>query len=316
MNRIFISLLLVSQLPLCAQEVSAELRNNISELISIRAANRQRAIADSLGKAFKPEVYHEQFRKTLLGGTPVEDEDATDCPVATAMANGILKQFDPQDYDAGGILLRMETHLATPAPRNEEEEKKAYEANEKLAEEVQKGYRPVLRAREHAKEKEILRANAERSSVVQLDFGVQMEVEPGADTIRNLNRGTTETGVAFYTRTTRRMEWNDLPEAIRLQEDKLPPARSWTFWVPTEAEEKVAEFKQRRTQSEEARRAELMQKLMGNRKPSGLTRKPVIKEVEEEEEEQEERPMKKIKVWRDDPAAPVKTLPDVVNDMI
>ena len=231
------------------------------------------------------------------------------------MANGILKQFDPQDYDAGGILQRMETHLATPAPRNEEEEKKAYEAYEKLAEEVQKGYRPVLRAREHAKEKEILRANAERSSVVQLDFGVQMEVEPGTDTIRNLNRGTTETGVAFYTRTTRRMEWNDLPEAIRLQEDKLPPARSWTFWVPTEAEEKVAEFKQQRVQSEEARRAELMQKLMGNRKPSGLTKKPVVKAVEEEEE-QEERPMKKIKVWRDDPAAPVKTLPDVVNDMI
>ena len=68
MNRIFISLLLVSQLPLCAQEVSAELRNSISELISIRAAKRQRGIADSLGKAFKSEVYQEQFRKTLLGG--------------------------------------------------------------------------------------------------------------------------------------------------------------------------------------------------------------------------------------------------------
>ncbi len=316
MNRIFISLLLVSQLPLCAQEVSAELRNNISELISIRAANRQRAIADSLGKAFKPEVYHEQFRKTLLGGTPVEDEDATDCPVATAMANGILKQFDPQDYDAGGILLRMETHLATPAPANEEEEKKAYEQYEKLADQVQKGYRPVLRAREHAKEKEILRGNAERSSVVQLDFGVQMEVEPGTDTIRNLNRGTTETGVAFYTRTTRRMEWNDLPEAIRLQEEKIPAARSWTFWVPAEAEEKVTEFKQQQTKNEEARRAELMQKLLGNRKAATTVKKPAKPQQEDDAEEQEEHTMRKIKVWRDDPAAPVKTLPDVVSDMI
>ena len=26
--------------------------------------------------------------------------------------------------------------------------------------------------------------------------------------------------------------------------------------------------------------------------------------------------MRKIKVWRDDPAAPVKTLPDVVSNMI
>ena len=180
---------------------------------------------------------------------------------------------------------------------------------------MQKGYRPVLRAREHAKEQEILRGNAERSSVVQLDFGVQMEVEPGTDTIRKLNRGTTETGIAFYTRTTRRMEWNDLPEAIRLQEDKLPDARSWTFWVPTEAEQKVAEFKQQRLQNEENRRAELMKQLLGNRKPT-TTKKPVARAEEKDDTQQEERPMMKIKVWRDDPKAPVKTLPDVVSDMI
>lgn len=315
MNKLFISLLLASQLPLQAQEVSAELRGNISELISIRAANSQRHIASSLGKAFNEEVYSGQFRKTLMGGTPVEDADSTDCPMATALANRILKQFDPRDYDAAGILQRMDTHLATPAPQTEEAEKKACEAFEKLSERVQKEYRPVLRAREHAKEKEILKANAGRSSVVQLDFGVQMEVEPGTDNIRKLNRGTTETGVAFYTRTTRRMEWNDLPEAIRLQEDKLPPARSWTFWVPAEAGQKVAEFKQKRTQSEESRRAELMKKLMGNRKPAVSLKKPVAAEPTEDEQE-DEVIMQKIKVWRDDPAAPVKTLPDVVSDMI
>ena len=315
MNRFIITLLLASQLPLHAQEVNAELRSNISELISIRVANRQRSIADSLGKAFRPDIYREQFNKVLLGGTPVENDDATDCPAATAMANSILKQFDPQDYDAAGILQRVETHLATPAPETEEEMKKAYEEYEKLTEQVQKGYRPVLRAREHAKEQEILRGNAERSSVVQLDFGVQMEVEPGTDTIRKLNRGTTETGIAFYTRTTRRMEWNDLPEAIRLQEDKLPAARSWTFWVPTEAEQKVAEFKQQRLQNEENRRAELMKQLLGNRKPT-TTKKPVARAEEKDDTQQEERPMMKIKVWRDDPKAPVKTLPDVVSDMI
>ena len=315
MNRFIITLLLASQLPLHAQEVSAELRSNISELISIRVANRQRSIADSLGKAFRPDIYREQFNKVLLGGTPVENDDATDCPAATAMANGILKQFDPQDYDAAGILQRVETHLATPAPETEEEMKKAYEEYEKLTEQVQKGYRPVLRAREHAKDQESLRGNAERSSVVQLDFGVQMEVEPGTDTIRKLNRGTTETGIAFYTRTTRRMEWNDLPEAIRLQEDKLPAARSWTFWVPTEAEQKVAEFKQQRLQNEENRRAELMKQLLGNRKPT-TTKKPVARAEEKDDTQQEERPMMKIKVWRDDPKAPVKTLPDVVSDMI
>ena len=136
MNRFIITLLLASQLPLHAQEVSAELRSNISELISIRVANRQRSIADSLGKAFRPDIYREQFNKILLGGTPVENDDATDCPAATAMANSILKQFDPQDYDAAGILQRVETHLATPAPETEEEMKKAYEEYEKLTEQV------------------------------------------------------------------------------------------------------------------------------------------------------------------------------------
>ncbi len=316
MKRILFSILALSQLPLQAQEISTELRNNISELISIRAANRQRAISDSLGKAFSPDIYHEQFRQTLLGGTPVENEEKTDCPAATLMANGILKQFDPQDYDAAEVLKRTQKHLATPAPASEEEEKKAYEEYEKLTDQVYKDYRPVLRAREHAKEKEILRGNAERNSVVQLDFGVQMEVEPGTDTLRSLNRGTTETGVAFYTRTTRRMEWNDLPEAIRLQEDKIPQARSWTFWVPAEAEDKVTEFKQQRTKAEEARRAELMQKLLGNRKAATTVKKPAKPQQEDDAEEQEECTMRKIKVWRDDPAAPVKTLPDVVSDMI
>ena len=171
MKKILFSILALSQLPLQAQEISTELRNNISELISIRAANRQRAISDSLGKAFSPDIYHEQFRQTLLGGTPVENEEKTDCPAATLMANGILKQFDPQDYDAAEVLKRTQKHLATPAPASEEEEKKAYEEYEKLTDQVYKDYRPVLRAREHAKEKEILRGNAERSSVVQLDFG-------------------------------------------------------------------------------------------------------------------------------------------------
>ena len=124
MKKILLTVLLCSQLPLQAQEVSAELRDNISELISIRAAERQRAISDSLGKAFSPDIYHEQFRQTLLGGTPVENEEKTDCPAATLMANGILKQFDPQDYDAAEVLKRMEDHLSTPAPASEEEEKR------------------------------------------------------------------------------------------------------------------------------------------------------------------------------------------------
>lgn len=313
-----LSLLLIpaALMPAAAQDVSPELRRDISELISLRAADGLRSVSESLGKAFVPQVYREHFRATLLSGKPVDEPEKTDCPMAVGRAGSILKQFEPRDFDAQYVLNRMEEHLAAPPPEDEEKEMKE---RMKLYEKVAEAYRPVLRAREKSKEDEILRGNATREGVVTLEFGVQMEVEAGGDEIRSINRGTTETGVAFYTRTTRRLEWSDLPEAIRLQEDKLPKARSWTFWVPADAAAQVEEFKKKKEESEDNRRAELMQKLMGahggvgavissGKKKKAAHRRPQLSE--------EEPVMQKIKVWKDNPDAPVETQPDVVSDMI
>lgn len=313
-----LSLLLIpaALMPAPAQDVSPELRSDISELISLRAADGLRSVSEALGKAFVPQVYREHFRAILLSGKPVDEPEKTDCPMAVGRAGSILKQFEPRDFDVQYVLTRMEEHLAAPPPEDEEKDMKE---RMKLYEKVAEAYRPVLRAREKAKEDEILRGNVGRAGVVTLDFGVQMEAEAGSDDIRSINRGTTETGVAFYTRTTRRMEWSDLPEAIRLQESKLPKARSWTFWVPAEAAAQVEEFKQKQEESEDNRRAELMQKLMGahggvgavissGKKKKASHRRPQLPE--------EEPVMQKIKVWKDDPNTPVETLPDVVTDMI
>lgn len=313
-----LSLLLIpaALMPAPAQDVSPELRSDISELISLRAADGLRSVSEALGKAFVPQVYREHFRATLLSGKPVDEPEKTDCPMAVGRAGSILKQFEPRDFDVQYVLTRMEEHLAAPPPEDEE---KAMKERMKLYEKVAGAYRPVLRAREKAKEDEILRGNAGRAGVVTLDFGVQMEAEAGGDDIRSINRGTTETGVAFYTRTTRRMEWSDLPEAIRLQESKLPKARSWTFWVPAEAAAQVEEFKQKQEESEDNRRAELMQKLMGAHGGVGAVISSGKKKKASHRRSQlpEEEPvMQKIKVWKDDPDTPVETLPDVVTDMI
>lgn len=310
-----LSLLLIPAciLPAAAQDVSPELRRDISELISLRAADSLRGVSEALGKAFVPDIYREHFRSTLLSGKPVDEPEKTDCPMAVARAGGILKQFEPRDFDAQLVLERMEAHLSSPPPEDEE---KAMKERMEFAEKVSKAYRPVLRARERAKEDEILRGNAAREGVVTLDFGVQMETEAGGDDIRSINRGTSETGVAFYTRTTRRMDWSDLPEAIRIQESKLPKARSWTFWIPADAAEKVAAYHRQKETAEADKRAALMKQLMGAARADKVKTSRRKSRIQEEDADTEETTMLKIKVWKDDPKAPVETLPDVVSDMI
>ena len=310
-----LSLLLIPAciLPAAAQDVSPELRRDISELISLRAADSLRGVSEALGKAFVPDIYREHFRSTLLSGKPVDEPEKTDCPMAVARAGGILKQFEPRDFDAQLVLERMEAHLSSPPPEDEE---KAMKERMEFAEKVSKAYRPVLRARERAKEDEILRGNAAREGVVTLDFGVQMETEAGTDDIRSINRGTSETGVAFYTRTTRRMDWSDLPEAIRIQESKLPKARSWTFWIPADAAEKVAAYHRQQETAEADKRAALMKQLMGAERADKVKTSRRKSRIQEEDSDTEETTMLKIKVWKDDPKAPVETLPDVASDMI
>lgn len=308
-----ILLLTACLIPATAQDVSPELRRDISELISLYAADSFRSVSESLGKAFVPNIYHEQFRTVLLSGKPVEEPEKTDCPMATGRASVFLKQFEPRDFDCQLVLERMQLHLAEIPPKDVE---KSMKERINLSEKVREAYRPVLRAREKSKEDEILRGNAAREGVVTLDFGVQMETEAGTDDIRSINRGTSETGVAFYTRTTRRMDWSDLPEAIRIQESKLPKARSWTFWIPADAAEKVAAYHRQQETAEADKRAALMKQLMGAERADKVKTSRRKSRIQEEDSDTEETTMLKIKVWKDDPKAPVETLPDVVSDMI
>lgn len=295
-------------LPLQAQDAPAELRNDISELIAGHTAARIRSAAANYGKAFLPDECARHFESAFSAGQVIEDESKTDCPAATYWSNQTLKQFERRDYDANHTISRMREILKQDTPDEETEAKRLHALYVKIA----KVYRPILRQREASKETEILQANAAREGVQTLDFGVQMEIEPGDTNLKDINRGTRETGVAFYTRMTRKLAFTDLPEAIRLQIDNIPAARSWTFWVPAHAHAQLAAHKANLAQKAQEQRSAMMQRLVGKRrKPSAATTPTTPTPAAPEDE----ATMVKIKVWKDDPNSPVQTLPDVTTDM-
>lgn len=320
--RIYLSMVLLLSggvSALTAQEVTPELRRDITEVVAADAAARLQRLRSGLADAFHQEVFVETLAAGLRSGQPVGDIYATRCPMAADIANGVLKRFEPRDFDAETALARVAELAAQPAPATDEEKERQWETYTKLYDRMAAAYRPVLRLREAEKEKEILAANGRRPGVTVLPNGVQMQVEPGDDALSDINRGTRETGVAFYTRTTRKMSFAELPEPIRRMQAHIPTGRSWTFWVPAEAVAELAAEKQQRRVDEKKRREELMSRLSGpqqafyeSRPWSSPKKKPAAAKAPEKLPE----PMLKIKIWKDNANAPVQTLPDVVQDML
>lgn len=301
-----------------AQEVTPELHRDITEVVAQDAAARLQRLRSGLAEAFNQQIFVETLAAGLRSGQPVADISQTRCPMAADIANDALKRFEPRDFDAEAAVARMQELAALPAPATDEEKERQWEAYMKLYDRMAAAYRPVLRLREAEKEKQILAANRQRAGVTVLPNGVQMLVEPGTDALRDINRGTRETGVAFYTRTTRKMAFAELPEPIRLMSEHIPPGRSWTFWVPAEAVAGLDAEKQQRREAEQKRREQLMSRLSGpqqafyDNQPWSTKKKRSV----EKAPEKQPAPMLKIKIWKDDANAPVQTLPDVVQDML
>lgn len=319
--------ILIAMLSLCLaggelsaeQAVPPELRNDITEVVAQDIAARLQRLRSGLAEALNQTVFEETLASVLRSGQPVEEIANTRCPMAADIANGVLKRFAPRDFDVEAALSRIRELAAQPAPATDAEKEKQWESYMKLYNRMAAAYRPVLRLREADREREILAANAGRAGVTVLPNGVQMELEPGDNMPQSINRGTRETGVAFYTRTTRRMSFEELPEAIRSMAAHIPPARSWTFWVPAETTAALEAEKQRKKAAEDARRREMMSLLGGEQTAqySAQSRHHVSgKTAKNQAGNKLPEPMLKIKVWADDENAPVQTLPDVVQDML
>lgn len=310
--------LLAGELP-AEQAVTAELRRDITEVVAQDTAARLQRLRSGLADALNQAVFEETLAGVLRSGQPAEDITQTRCPMAADIANSVLKRFAPQDFDAEAALSRIRELAAQPAPATDAEKEQQWEQYMKLYDRMAAAYRPVLRLREADREREILAANAKRAGITILPNGVQMETETGENKLTELNRGTRETGVAFYTRTTRRMRFEDLPEAIRRMAAHIPPARSWTFWVPAETVAALDAEKQQKKNSEADRRRVMMNLLAGAQEAYERAQPwytPPRKSPAKQDEAKLPEPMLKIKVWTEDENAPVQTLPDVVQDML
>lgn len=310
--------LLAGELP-AEPAVTAELRRDITEVVAQDTAARLQRLRSGLADALNQAVFEETLAGVLRSGQPAEDITQTRCPMAADIANSVLKRFAPQDFDAEAALSRIRELAAQPAPATDAEKEQQWEQYMKLYDRMAAAYRPVLRLREADREREILAANAKRAGITILPNGVQMETEAGENKLTELNRGTRETGVAFYTRTTRRMRFEDLPEAIRRMAAHIPPARSWTFWVPAETVAALDAEKQQKKNSEADRRRVMMNLLAGAQEAYERAQPwytPPRKSPGKQDEAKLPEPMLKIKVWTEDENAPVQTLPDVVQDML
>lgn len=303
MTKIFLPLLCLSAALAPAQEVGADLKQDITELHAQTFARQTLQLQKSLGDAFCADAFRKQLETALREGEALrgkETESLCEGIVQSMTANGL----ESRDWDTPALMSRLtelteqETLLLSPRQLAA------------LAERVHQGMLPVLKLRERGKEQALLAANAERREVTTLSNGVQMEVLPGKGTLSGINRMTTETGIDLYERTTRRVTAGDLPSAIRAVAAEVPEGGAWIFWIPAE----VSAAKQTAKADETTRRDAALADLMGpETHPLAQRNIQTLKEIaaEEEQSEPEEHHLLKITIWQDNPDAPLEALPDV-----
>lgn len=304
MTKILLSLLCLSAALAPAQEVGADLKQDITELHAQTFARQTLQLQKSLGDAFCTEAFLKQLETALREGEALrgkETESLCEGMVQSMTGSGL----ESRDWDTPALMSRIteltgkETLLLTPRQLA------------KLEERVMKGMLPVLKLRERGKEQALLAANAERKEVTTLSNGVQMEVLPGKGTLSGINRMTTETGIDLYERTTRRIIADDLPEPIRAVAAEVPEGGAWIFWIPAE----VSAAKQTAQADENSRREAALADLMGpETHPMAQRNIQTLREIAAEKlgmAEPAEHRLLKITVWQDSPDAPLEALPDV-----
>lgn len=289
-----------------AQEAGSELRSDLARWMAMQTENAVRSASAWLGDAFSSTQFLNAYRQTLAGGKEIRNPQESACPAAVVLANSHLHRFDG-DYELQEVLTTLENRLKRPEPEEEKQRKEGEELYDKL----RKTYRPLLEQREAAREEQLLRLNAARPEITVLPNGVQFEYEPGEAAITEITRGTSETGIAFYSRVTNDTGFGQLPESVKQMADRLPRAASWTFYVPATAEQAVRDSRLRQEQKLKEQRQAKLQKLI----PERIKSYP-RENVEEKAVPAPRRPLLKLKVWKDDPQNPLKVLPDVTESVI
>lgn len=299
MKRYLLPLIIFTAALAPAQEADTALKSDINELQAQSTARQVLQLQQSLADAFSTPAYLKQLETALSEWDALSalDRDLTLSESAVQAMNAA--GYEPRDIDTAALLSRISELL--------EDKAEAQRLNDKrilaLAERVHKGMIPVVKRRERGKEQALLAANAERPEVSVLSNGVQMEVLPGESKLSEVNRITTETGLTstLYNRTTRRVQFAELPEPIQAVAKEVPAGKAWVFWIPAE----VAAARRLNAADTAARRSAALNAL------SEMMGAKSTAEKDAEAESNEDRAiLQKIVVWKDDPDAPIQALPD------
>lgn len=203
-----------------AQDIPPAVQADLEKFLGTSAAMDVIVSRENLGKAFLPDLAVKIYKDTLTADKPEDEPNTSDCPMTAATASAHIRKFSG-DYRADKVLNHMDKVLAM----GKEELEKYLKDEEELYKRLSKGYRPILKARERMQEADMVRLHATQPGVETLSNGILVSIAtPGSANIRDITRGTTETGVSYYTRVTNDMDFDQLPETVRLVADEIPAA--------------------------------------------------------------------------------------------
>ena len=284
-----------------AQEMPQQVRHDLSEHRGLLFAARVHAMQGQLGSAFSTEEFLKQLEAALQKKAISQPASLAEAMAASLREDGL----EARDFDNALIMEHLHKMLAElPKMKDGALEKQLMEQREKLDKQVI----PVLQAREAAKEKRVLELNAKRPGVTILPNGIQMEVQPGSGSIRGVNRIMIEVGISEPERTTTQCSVDDLPEAVRRMLDKVPAGSAWTFWIPAEVTDAIAN-EGVESQADKQGREELLDQLAGGTRRMSLNAN--LNQFEKQREADDTFPvprtqLQKITVWQDAANAPIR----------
>ena len=284
-----------------AQEMPQQVRHDLSEHRGLLFAARVHAMQGQLGSAFSTEDFLKQLEAALQKKVISQPASLAEALAASLREDGL----EARDFDNALIMEHLHKMLAElPKMKDGALEKQLMEQREKLDKQVI----PVLQAREAAKEKRVLELNAKRPGVTTLPNGIQMEVQPGSGSIRGVNRIMIEVGISEPERTTTQCSVDDLPEAVRRMLDKVPAGSAWTFWIPAEVTDAIAN-EGVESQADKQGREELLDQLAGGTRRMSLNANLNQREKQREADNDFPVPrtqLQKITVWQDAANAPIR----------
>lgn len=299
MKTYLIPLVLFASL-LHAQEMSPQLKKDISTFQGRLIAEQVLQLQEQLGSSFNTEDFIRQLEEALKKPVLTEPKNLCEMSVYT-----LRETWERRDVDDAELLRSLRRFLRELPEMDDELRRNSYERS---ARKLMQQTTPILQAREAAKEQRVLELNARREGVVLLPNGVQMEVKPGKDSIRRVNRITREEGISRTERVTTECSVDDLPPAVSRMLEHIPAGSAWTFWIPSEVADAVA-HSDRDSAAASSRREALLALLADDtRYQSYDAGQAEIDRLNNADNAMPEPriPMVKLTVWHEDEDAPIR----------